>query len=470
MTTTTTTTTSTASTSRKRRPSSDDLATATTEQEEFISNSNSISALELSNKKKKKRSKLNHDESFSNHDENSQTAQGKKETHVLPLSLSNTRGAFRSSPPPCPSSSSSFFKCHLWMLRSLYASSQYDDDDAANDDDDGHDPTAIKPTDRIWKQIEQYLSCIDSLQSNNSRLIHLSQLVAESKSIAEQPIAAAAAAAAVPLSSHPFSYHPPPPPPPPTLLQRMNTSLKSETKLSFSFVTQSQQSRVTSLSLTSPRATTTTSSTSVMRNIPKSFNQKSISTAPSPFWYRSSLQQSGIKARLTTPKHGGTSTMMSDDVGTRKIITTSSMETKLHSMNLVTSILWKQYKAQMQWTVQQQEPFLPLLDSVQKEIQRIQKEMSEIVLHHSGGRGGGGGGEEEENEGTVYDLRRMSTQDIWKLLTTMTTTTTTTTVHDTSFSSMDKLSMMKCRLGLWRALESSLESVICAVFDNLESL
>lgn len=132
------------------------------------------------------------------------------------------------------------------------------------------------------------------------------------------------------------------------------------------------------------------------------------------------------------------------------------VDTNIHSMNLVTSMLLERYKAQVQLTIEEREPFLPLLMSVEKQIINVGKEIEEM--------NGNGIGKEEEG----CDLQHMSRDEIWTLLL---DTDIANRGKDgnpnsccyTTQKSLEQLSLKKCQLSLWKALEASLKSVICVV-------
>lgn len=124
-------------------------------------------------------------------------------------------------------------------------------------------------------------------------------------------------------------------------------------------------------------------------------------------------------------------------------------------MNLVTSMLLERYKAQVQLTIEEREPFLPLLMSVEKQIINVGKEIEDM-------NGNGILGKEEG-----CDLQHMSRDEIWTLLLdTDIANKGKDGNHNSCYTtekSLEQLSLKKCQLSLWKALESSLKSVICVV-------
>eukprot|EP00557_Chaetoceros_sp_GSL56_P008736 CAMPEP_0176497422 /NCGR_PEP_ID=MMETSP0200_2-20121128/11714_1 /TAXON_ID=947934 /ORGANISM="Chaetoceros sp., Strain GSL56" /LENGTH=413 /DNA_ID=CAMNT_0017895431 /DNA_START=21 /DNA_END=1259 /DNA_ORIENTATION=- len=409
----------TTSISRKRRPRPSNHEEEEEQQQQGLAlPSGDGSDLDHEEPKSTKRSRLNDDIN----------------SVLLPRQLPQ-RSLESPSPPP-------FLQCHLWMLQSLYTNHHSHNHDIDRQDDDNLDPG-------IWNQIQQYLSRLDSLQSNNSKLIQLSELVAESKSISQQQQPPAPTSSS--RGKHPF--------------QRMNTSLKSETKLSFSFVTQSQQSRVQSLSLHSPSAAMTM--TGMMKHYYDTGTSAAAAAASvaSPFYYKAFHRRKNMDIMLgrTTPASMRKHTHSNHD----NIL---CAESKIQSMNLVTSILLEKYKAQVQLAIKERQPYMPLLSSVKKQISFIARRLEEM----------------NGNVSKVCDLQQMTEEQVRKLLADAnvqkgqekkkegddeedrnngSSTTTTTTTTDL----LEKVTLMKCQLGLWRALESSLNSVICVVPNNMDS-
>lgn len=261
------------------------------------------------------------------------------------------------SPPP------TFLRCHLMMLQSLYTRQD-----------------EISPN--IWKLIDQFLLRRRDLLASSHSLNELSELVAESKSITQQP----------PLSAP---------------LKRSNTSLKSETKTSFSFTTQSQQIKVQSLSLNSPAA--------------MAMKYEAIS----PFY----------KVNLKSAERRGTMSTWNRSVDHVAV-------KKFNSMNLVTSLLSKTHKTQVDITNKEREPFMPLLEHVKFHIASLEQEMKAL----------------KANQDNQYDLRDMTEDAIRNMLTNASDSCRGKEMSEVEF---DKFSIMKSRLGLWKILASSLESVIC---------
>jgi hypothetical protein len=258
-----------------------------------------------------------------------------------------------------------FSKCHFLILQSLYNNQDIEDS--------------------LWQQIDLFLAHRGSLLANNNCLKELSELVAESKSILEKP----------PLSAP---------------LRRMNTSLKSETKLSFSFVTQSQQLKVQSLSLNSPVAI------GMIKH-----------ETTSPF-YKSFMGSVTLRGAASMRKH----------------TCNANQEQKVfNSMNLVTSLLLKKYQVHVEKAKKEREPFLPLLHYVKGHIETLEQEIKEM----------------NRNMEKECDLREMSQEEIFDLLANA-RVNHVWIGNDMSNANADNLSMKKSRLALWSALELSLENVI----------
>ena len=200
-----------------------------------------------------------------------------------------------------------FLMCHLQMLRSLYENGDH----------------GLDRPETIWKQIEEFIKSRPSLQEKNTTVNMLEESLEESKKIAQEPE----------LST--------------PLLKRYNTSLKTESKMFISFLTQQQHGQIHSLSLNSPNAS--------------HINMQQQKLALSPFH-----RQSANTKQYLTPVNGS---------GQNRHHSTRS---QMKSMNLVTSIIQKRFHTAVQIANKEKELFLPLLEGTKNHINDLEKKLKHI--------------------------------------------------------------------------------------------
>jgi hypothetical protein len=277
----------------------------------------------------------------------------------------------------CSSSRTLFLQCHSMMLQSLYQS---------------NDKSIIPSS--TWDQISAFLSRRQKLLTLVQKSIHLSALLSESRSICTKP----------PLTAP---------------LKRMNTSLKTESKFSFSFITQSQQGQIHSLNLNSPTATR------VNRDVLSPFYRKNFGGA-------GSSGQKRIRGYIHRRQNKSQDREMCRDNNT------------FNSMNLVTSILQKRYRAAVLLVQKEREPFLPLLEDIKEHIHTLDKQQKDLEKHLT----------------KEFDVSNMTEQQL--RLAASHVGFGGGRVSDTYTEGRSEIAKIRCRLGLWRALSASLESVICS--------
>lgn len=200
-----------------------------------------------------------------------------------------------------------FLMCHLQMLRSLYENGDH----------------GLDHPETTWKQIEEFIKSRPSLQEKNTTVNTLEESLEESKKIAQEPE----------LST--------------PLLKRYNTSLKTESRMFISFLTQQQHGQIHSLSLNSPNAS--------------HINMQQQKLALSPFH-----RQPGNTKQYLTPVNG---------CGHNRHQSASS---QLKSMNLVTSIIQKRFHTAVQIANKEKEVFLPLLEVTENHIVDLEKKLKHI--------------------------------------------------------------------------------------------
>jgi len=299
------------------------------------------------------------------------------------------------------STSSTFLHCHSMMLHSLY----------------NHDATinknSIIPSPTTWKQIESFLSRRQALLALVQKSMHLSALLAESISICTKP----------PLTA--------------PLLNRMNTSLKTESKLSFSFITQSQQGQIHSLTLNSPTAT------HIKRDVLSPFYKMNYSGMGGGTSNQKRIRGYIHNRQKSSTRTGGTTQadreMMHRDNNT------------FNSMNLVTSILQKRCNAAVLSVRKERKPFVPLLADVKEHIHMLGVQQKEL----------------EERLKKEFDVADMTEQQL-RLAARASHAgfgfgygEGDGSISSTYAEGRNDIARIQCRLGLWRALGASLESVIC---------
>mmetsp|Transcript_13876 Transcript_13876/g.26131 ORF Transcript_13876/g.26131 Transcript_13876/m.26131 type:complete len:506 (+) Transcript_13876:125-1642(+) len=115
----------------------------------------------------------------------------------------------------------------------------------------------------------------------------------------------------------------------------------------------------------------------------------------SPFYYKAFHRRKNMDIMLgrTTPASMRKHTHSNHD----NIL---CAESKIQSMNLVTSILLEKYKAQVQLAIKERQPYMPLLSSVKKQISFIARRLEEM----------------NGNVSKVCDLQQMTEEQVRKLL------------------------------------------------------
>jgi hypothetical protein len=269
--------------------------------------------------------------------------------------------------------SSRFLICHLKMLRSLYRHNHSTNDSISNDNDDPASTCSQTSTDLldedVWNQIQQFISHRKTLLSKNQEAQKLQGILAEAKFISQKP----------PLTAP---------------LKRMNTSLKSQSKLSFSFITQSQQMQIHSLTLNSPSAST-------IREVD-----------PSPCRFVQNRQSySNKKTKMRT----------------------------FNSMNLVNALLHRKYTAAVDAAKKERDPFLPLLENVQKVIRLLTREIVGL----------------KERQQEERNVQCLTEKELWLAA---------EGIEKEEYEECgddEEIAVQISRMGLWKALEGCLASVLC---------
>lgn len=290
-----------------------------------------------------------------------------------------------------------FLPCHLKMLQSLYKSNPQSE---------------ISNT--TWGQISSFLSRRGDIQQSVKTSNNLSALLSESKSICTKP----------PLTAP---------------LKRMNTSLKSESKMSFSFITQSQQVQIHSLTLNSPTAS------HVKREVLSPFYKKNVNSLGSASTSASASMQKRNMMRGYRQKHKHTNA--SSQVREER--------TTFNSMNLVTSILQKRYNNAVQLAKREREPFLSLLENIHLHISSLEQELEGLKAHLK----------------KEFDVEHMTEHQLVLAASGIgsgignengTCTLENSCTRSTHAEERNDIARIQSRLGLWTALDASLESVICS--------
>lgn len=269
-----------------------------------------------------------------------------------------------------------FLPCHLMMLRSLYKSNPQSE-----------------ISDTTWGQIFSFLVRREDIQQSVLTSNNLSALLSESKSICTKP----------PLTAP---------------LKRMNTSLKSESKMSFSFITQSQQGQIHSLSLNSPTAS------HVKREVLSPFYKKSASASTSM------QKRNMMRGYRQKHKHTNASSQAREE------------RTTFNSMNLVTSILQKRHNNAVQLAKREREPFLPLLENIHLHISSLEQELEGMKAHLK----------------KEFDVEHMTEHQLLLAASGI----GSEIGNDNGTEERNDIARIQSRLGLWMALDASLESVICS--------
>ncbi len=259
--------------------------------------------------------------------------------------------------------STRFIMCHLKMLRSFHRQTNVSSAD-------------LQVTDDVWNQIQQYIHHRNVLVTKNEEARKLQGILHESKSVSQKP----------PLTAP---------------LKRMNTSLKSQSKLSFSFITQSQQMQIHSLTLNSPSA-------SSIREVNPSPARRFVQIRPS-------LSSNKNKTKMRT----------------------------FNSMNLVTALLRRKYSTAVDEAKKEQEPFLPLLEKVQGLVKSLSLQITEL----------------KKKEIEVRNFKCLTEEDLFNMA--VGEIEREDGCDDDVGGEEDEMVIFNSQVALWRALEKSLKSVLC---------
>ena len=259
----------------------------------------------------------------------------------------------------------------------------------------------------VWDQISDFLSHRYSLLRKNSNCVNLSELVEEATKVSRK-------SSSIVYKSTSMNM----------------TEPRTNSNTSLSFITQSQQAQ--KLSLTSP--------------LKSDIHDKALSTQSFHFQpmtrerYQYPRQQQKQQHQYLThqPNHlyGHYNRHA---LRYNQQMTTST--TTIQSMNLVMALLRKQHQRSIDTSKQESRPFLPLLEMVRKEVQSLTLEINQLKSNYF------------EN-----NIRRdeISTNTIDDVL------LTAGKIDDDGKEeeSMNTLSSLLCKRGLWKALGHSLEKVL----------
>lgn len=260
----------------------------------------------------------------------------------------------------------------------------------------------------VWDQISDFLSHRYSLLRKNSNCVNLSELVEEATKVSRK-------ASSMEYKSTSMNV----------------TEPRTNSNTSLSFITQSQLAQ--KLSLTSP--------------LKSDIHDKALSTYSFHFQpmtrerYQYPHQQQNKQYQYLThqPNHlyGH---YHRNTLRYTQHMTTST--TTIQSMNLVMALLRKQHQRSVDTSKQESRPFLPLLDMVRKEVQSLTLEINQLKSNYF------------ENNIRRDEVSTTNTMDEVLLA--------AGKIDDDGKEeeSMNTLSSLLCKRGLWKALGHSLEMVL----------
>mmetsp|Transcript_8528 Transcript_8528/g.12770 ORF Transcript_8528/g.12770 Transcript_8528/m.12770 type:complete len:364 (+) Transcript_8528:92-1183(+) len=339
-----------------------------------------------------KRSRLEHSNS-------SEVGNSNIETRVTPdvivdPSSSSSSSSRRVVAPP-------FLPCHLNMLRSLYISDR-----------------DIAICEEMWAQITLFLSQRRHLVANNAEAHKLRDILRNAKAVSRKKSSHAANGNNKPYTG--YNAH---------KAAASSKVPKTMSDTSLSFITQSQQ--LYSLTLNSPSKTAITQDTLTF----------------TPFTFQNNRFENNMFQRRLLHGHGGG--------GAHNGIKNKNT-TAINSMNLVTTLLEKRYVAAVKVARKDRDPFQPLQDKVQTQIQQlairratIQNERRVGVKVGRGGSSSGNGKSQVMSARNVNDIEMQLKEMVENGF-----------VSTDDFKVVDQLASIDSRLGLWKALSESLSEVL----------